>query len=155
MYKKKLLFDINVRGLYDKKTNKIYFSILDIIRGFTNAKNPREYWNKLKKKLIYENSKVIKEIKYMKLPNKKGKHKVNEVLNIEGILRIILMLPSSKAEMFRTKILDIIKSNLFFYMTPSEIIRNIINDYEKYKYYNNKLINKLCGYIEITWLKNC
>lgn len=154
MYKKKLLFNLNVRGLYDKKTNKAYFSILDTIKSFTNTNNPKKFWCDLKRRLAYENSKVLNEVKCMKLPNKKGKLQYTEVLNIEGIIRIIIMLPSIKAEMFRTWIIDIIKSNLLYYIKPSEIINNVIKDYECHDSYDNEFIKRICSHVEITWLKN-
>ena len=46
----KLFEKSNVRSYYEEKSEKWYFSIIDIILILTESKNPRRYWSDLTKK---------------------------------------------------------------------------------------------------------
>lgn len=88
----------------DKQIRKVwlneqwYFSIIDVIEVTTDSKNPRNYWNVLKKRFTEKEKLDIDNIiLYAPLLASNGKEYKAEVTNTEGILRIIMSIPSPKA----------------------------------------------------------
>ena len=76
---------------------EMYFSVIDIIEALTDSPNPRNYWSMLKKRdeQLYT---VCVQLK-MKAPD--GRLRETDCANTEGVLRIIMSVPSPKAEPFR------------------------------------------------------
>ncbi len=74
-----------------------YFSIIDIIEILTESKKPSNYWDTLKRR---ENqlSAICGKFKF---PAPDGKMRATECANTEGVLRIIMSIPSPKAEPFK------------------------------------------------------
>jgi DNA-damage-inducible protein D len=73
---------------------EMYFSIIDIIEILTDSPNPSRYWTNLKsrEKVLYPN--WVK----LKLFGLDGKARPSDCANTEGVLRIIMAVPSPKAE---------------------------------------------------------
>ena len=79
-----------------------YFSIIDVIEALTETERPRKYWNDLKKKLTTEGyNETSEKIGQLKMRAADGKSRLTDCANTEGILRIIMSVPSPKAEPFR------------------------------------------------------
>ncbi len=74
-----------------------YFSINDIIEVLSGTDNPRQYWTKVKKNLILE-SQLQPFWLQLKLMSADGKNYKTDCANTEGILRIVMSVPSPKAE---------------------------------------------------------
>lgn len=81
--------------------DKWFFSIIDIIAVLTDSPRPRKYWSELKIKLIEEGSEVSDKIGQLKLIAEDGKLRETDVVDTEGIFRIIQSIPSKKAEPFK------------------------------------------------------
>jgi DNA-damage-inducible protein D len=80
---------------------EIWFSIYDVIEILTNTTNPKRYWNDLKKRDSELDSKGGTQISYpLKMQTLGGKQNVI-CANTEGVLRIIMSVPSPKAEPFK------------------------------------------------------
>ena len=77
-----------------------FFSIVDVIEVLTDATQPRTYWAKLKKK-ITEESELLPIWQQLKLKSADGKFYKTDVANTEGLLRIVMSIPSPKAEPFK------------------------------------------------------
>ena len=77
-----------------------YFSIVDVIEVLTNATQPRTYWAKLKKKIADE-SQLLPIWQQLKLKSDDGKTYKTDCANTEGVLRIVMAIPSPKAEPFK------------------------------------------------------
>ena len=77
-----------------------YFSIVDVIEVLTNATQPRTYWAKLKKKIADE-SQLLTIWQQLKLKSDDGKTYKTDCANTEGVLRIVMAIPSPKAEPFK------------------------------------------------------
>ena len=76
-----------------------YFSIIDVIEALTETERPRKYWNDLKKKLTTEGyNETSEKIGQLKMKATDGKSRLTDCANTEGILRIIMSVPSPKAE---------------------------------------------------------
>jgi DNA-damage-inducible protein D len=79
---------------------EMYFSIVDIISVLTDAAQPRTYWAKLKKKITDE-SQLLPIWKQLKLKSDDGKNYSTDCVNTEGVLRVLMSVPSPKAEPFK------------------------------------------------------
>ena len=71
-----------------------YFSIIDIIEILTDSPQPNAYWGKMKKREL-ELLPIWQQFKFL-APD--GKMRSTDCANIEGILRIVMSVPSFKAE---------------------------------------------------------
>jgi DNA-damage-inducible protein D len=71
-----------------------YFSVVDIIAVLTDSVKPRDYWSVLKKR----EPQLPTICRQLKLPSKDGKHYATDCANTEGVLRIVMSVPSPKAE---------------------------------------------------------
>jgi DNA-damage-inducible protein D len=71
-----------------------YFSIVDVIEFLTDSPNPRNYWSMLKRKenQLYT---IPVQLKMLSPDNKRYK---TDAANTEGVLRIVMSVPSPKAE---------------------------------------------------------
>ena len=74
-----------------------YFSIVDIVVILGDSNNPNRYWTDLKRK-IQKESQSYDFIVSMKLAGKDGRKRMTDCANTEGVLRIIMSIPSPKAE---------------------------------------------------------
>jgi prophage antirepressor-like protein len=74
-----------------------YFAIIDVIETLTDSLSPKTYWDKLK----------VREFQpppfwgRLKLKAKDGKERLTDCANTEGVFRIIMSVPSPKAEPFK------------------------------------------------------
>ncbi len=71
-----------------------YFSVVDIIEVLTDSPIPRNYWNILKKR---ENQ-LHTICMQLKLTAQDGRQRSTDCANTEGVLRIVMSIPSPKAE---------------------------------------------------------
>lgn len=76
---------------------KWYFSVVDVIEVLTDSPNPRVYWGVLKGR----ESQLFTNCKQLKLASTDGKKYATDCANTEGLLRIIMSIPSPKAEPFK------------------------------------------------------
>ena len=76
-----------------------YFSIIDIIAVLTDSPSPNTYWEKVKKRMKTE---MLNELSpnwgRLKMLAADGKMRSTDTANTEGILRIVMSVPSPKAE---------------------------------------------------------
>jgi DNA-damage-inducible protein D len=90
---------------------EMYFSIVDIIGVLTDAAQPRTYWAKLKKKITDE-SQLLPIWKQLKLKSDDGKSYSTDCVNTEGVLRILMSVPSPKAEPFKLWLAEVGKQTI-------------------------------------------
>ena len=90
-----------IRRHWDKKAEKWYFSVVDIVQILTNQQSyqtARKYWNKLSERLKKEGSEVVTKCHRLKLEAADGKQYLTDVADVETLLRLIQSIPSPKAE---------------------------------------------------------
>ena len=77
-----------------------YFSIVDVIEILTESKQPRRYWTELKQKLLKEDNAIqlLEKIEQLKMLSPDNKRYKTDAANTEGVLRIVMSVPSPKAE---------------------------------------------------------
>ncbi len=90
-----------------------FFSIIDIIEILTESPTPRKYWDKVKRKLkeegINETSPIWRQFKLMASDDKL---RLTDCANTEGVLRIIMSVPSPKAEPFKQWMAQVSKERI-------------------------------------------
>ncbi|MEK7168397.1 MAG: BRO family protein [Patescibacteria group bacterium] len=91
----------NIRRHWDKKREKWYFSVVDIISVLIDQPNftkARKYWNKLSERLRKEGSEVVTKCHQLKLMASDGKRYMTDAADVETLFRLIQSVPSPKAE---------------------------------------------------------
>ena len=76
---------------------ELWFSVVDIIEVLTNSKDPSDYWTTIKRR---ENQlpTICRKFKFLATD---GKMRATDCANTEGVLRIIMSVPSPQAEPFK------------------------------------------------------
>jgi DNA-damage-inducible protein D len=91
--------DIKIRKVWYNE--QWYFSIIDIIEILTDSPQPSSYWNKVKKQIEKE-SQSLRFWQRLKVVSSDGKKYLTDCTNTDGIFRIIMSVPSPKAEPLKT-----------------------------------------------------
>lgn len=129
------LFEGNeIRSVWDSEKEDYYFSVVDVIITLTHSDRPRKYWNDLKKKLENEGSELSGKIGQLKLKSSDGKYYNQDVLDTEGILRLIESVPSPNAEPFKMWLASLGKERIDDVFDPSKGIDKMIDYYLKKGY---------------------
>jgi DNA-damage-inducible protein D len=74
--------------------NEWFFSVVDVIEVLTDSPQPSRYWNAIKKK----EGQLFANCEKLKLAGLDGKARPSDCANTEGVFRIIMSVPSPKAE---------------------------------------------------------
>ena len=88
--------DIPVRAVWDEETSKWWFCATDVAEVLTKSKNPRSYWNAIKRR----NPQLSTICRQLKLTAKDGKKYLTDVVDEEGINSVIAIIPSKKTLVF-------------------------------------------------------
>lgn len=92
----------NIRRVYDEKSEKWYFSVVDIIAVLIDQKDfqtARKYWNKLKERLVsVEESQLVTICHQLKMKASDGKYYLTDTMDVESLLRLVQSISSPKAE---------------------------------------------------------
>ena len=83
-----------IRTVFDKEEEKYYISVVDVVGILTESNNPRKYWSVLKTRLKKEGSELATNCSQLKLKASDGKYYMTDVVDIEGMFRIIESIPS-------------------------------------------------------------
>ena len=95
----KIFNNETIRTVWDKEDEKYYISIVDLVGVLVESDSPRKYWNWLKNKLKKEEDFQLSSItRQLKLKSSDGKYYNTDVVDIEGMFRIIESIPSKNAE---------------------------------------------------------
>ncbi len=94
----KIFNDKTIRTVWDKEDEKYYISVVDIVGVLSESKDGRKYWNKLKQRLKEEGNETVTNCHQLKLRAQDGKYRLTDVVDIEGMFRIIESVPSKNAE---------------------------------------------------------
>lgn len=118
-----------------------YFVLVDVIAALTESKDPKQYVEKLRKRDKELDSYIRTNCTYVGLKGDTGKTRKYLCANTEGVLRIVMSVPSPKAEPIRVWLAEVGKER-FEEMEQPElgVKRNL-------EYYKSK------GYTD-EWIKN-
>ena len=94
----KIFNNETIRTVWDKENEKYYISVVDIVGVLSGSDNPRNYWKVLKHRLKKEGNESVTICNQLKLKSSDGKYYNTDVVDIEGMFRIIESIPSKNAE---------------------------------------------------------
>ena len=114
-----------------------YFSIVDIIGILTDSPKPRVYWGVLKGR----ESQLFTSCKQLKMKATDGKARLTDAANTEGVLRIIMSIPSPKAEPFKLWLAQVGKQHLDEIENP-ELLTDRQSDIYRAKGYPEEWIGR-------------
>ena len=104
--------------------------MVDVINALAEPKEPRKYWNDLKRKLQNEGSELSEKIGQLKMKSlKDGKMYNTDTLDTKGILRLIESVPSPKAEPFKIWLANLGSERVDEVFDPSIGIDKMIDFY--------------------------
>jgi DNA-damage-inducible protein D len=75
-----------------------YFSVVDIVEVLTDSPKPKRYWTDLKRRSEKETGQGYAFCVPLKLTATDGRQRLTDCANTQGVLRIIMSVPSPKAE---------------------------------------------------------
>lgn len=155
----KLFNNETIRTIWDKEKEKYYISVVDIIRVLTESSDPRKYWNKLKQRLKEEGNETVTVCHQLKLKAQDGKYRLTDVVDIEGMFRIIESIPSKNAEPIKGWLARLGKERINETFDPSITIQRAIDNYRKKGYSEEWIIKRIKGIqdrkkLTDTWKEN-
>ena len=130
-----------IRSIWDKEKEDYYYSVVDVIGALTDSTNPRKYWSVLKTRLKREGSELTTICSQLKMLSSDGKMHNRDVLDTEGIFRLIESVPSPKAEPFKMWLATLGKERVDEVFDP-EIAVNRAIDYYRNRGYSDKWISE-------------
>ena len=131
-----------IRTVWDKEQEKYFISVVDIVGVLAESSEPRKYWNWLKNKLKKEESFETSSItRQLKLKAQDGKYRMTDVVDIEGMFRIIESVPSKNAEPIKQWLAKLGSERIDETFDPSLAAQRAIDLYRA-KGYDEKWIAK-------------
>lgn len=94
----KIFNNETIRTVWDKEQEKYFISVVDIVGVVSESDNPRNYWKVLKHRLKQVGNESVTSCNQLKLKSSDGKYYNTDVVDIEGMFRIIESIPSKNAE---------------------------------------------------------
>jgi hypothetical protein len=152
MQKKIQIFEKQpVRAVWDKESEKWWFSIIDIITVLTDQPDyskARNYWKWLKNKLKEEGSELVSNTNQLKLTAPDGKNRLTDVADTEQVLRLVQSIPNKKAEPFKMWLAKVGNERVDETIDPELSIDRAIQNYRRLGYSEN-WINQRIKSIEV------
>ena len=137
----KIFENKKVRTVWNPDEEKYYISVVDIVEILTESSNPRHYWNVLKSRLKEEGNETVTNCDQLKLLAKDGKYRLTDVVDLEGMFRIIESIPSKKAEPIKLWLARLGKERIDEEYDPEITINRALEAYRR-KGYSDDWINQ-------------
>lgn len=139
----KMFKDKTIRTIWNKDEEKYYISVIDIVNALmeNNYQDSRNYWKVLKHRLKKEGNETVTRCNQLKLKAQDGKYRSTDVVDIEGMFRIIESIPSPNAEPMKLWLAGLGKERIDEVFDPSIIVQRAIDTYRT-KGYNEEWIIK-------------
>ncbi|MEG0977049.1 MAG: Bro-N domain-containing protein [Bacilli bacterium] len=137
-----------IRSLWDVEKEEYYFSVVDVINALTDSPNPRKYWSVLKGRLKNEGSQLTTKCSQLKLMSKDGKYYNQDVLDTEGIFRLIESVPSPHAEPFKMWLATLGKERIDEVYDPEITVNRAISYYRNHGYSDEWIKSRLIGILD-------
>ena len=125
----KIFNNETIRTVWDKDDEKYYVSVVDIVGVISESKDGRKYWNKLKQRLKEEGNETVTNCHQLKLKAQDGKYRATDVVDIEGMFRIIESIPSKNAEPIKQWLAKLGSERIDEVFDPSLAAQRAINIY--------------------------
>ena len=136
-----------VRTIWIESEEKWYFSIKDVILVLADAKDPKDYISKMRRREP-ELAKGWGQIVHPLVVRTPGGPQKENFANLEGMFRIIQSIPSKKAEPFKRWLAQVGAERIHQMQDPELGIQQSLQDYKRLGYSDN-WINQRLKSIEI------
>lgn len=130
-----------IRTIWNSDEEKFYISVVDIINVLVESKDASAYWRKLKQRLKNEGNETVTNCHSLKLIAKDGKKRMTDVVDIEGMFRLIESIPSKKAEPIKLWLARLGKERIDEEYDPELTINRALETYKR-KGYSDEWINQ-------------
>ena len=138
-----------IRSIWDGEKEEYYFSVVDVIAALTESGRERKYWSDIKSDLRKEGSQLSEKIGQLKMKSKKdGKMYLTDVLDTEGIFRLIESIPSKKAEPFKMWLASLGKERIDEVFDPEIAVNRAVEYYRKRGYDDEWIKSRLTGIVD-------
>ena len=137
----KIFNNETIRTVWDKEDEKYYISVVDIVGVVSESKDKQSYWRKLKQRLREEGNETVTNCHALKLKAQDGKYRLTDVVDIEGMFRIIESIPSKNAEPIKVWLAKLGSERIDEVFDPSLAAQRSIDIYRA-KGYDEKWIAK-------------
>ena len=137
-----------IRSIWDSEKEDYYFSVVDVIEILTESPRPRKYWNALKTKLNEEGSQLSSKLGQLKMLAKDGKLRETDVLDTQGIFRLIESIPSPKAEPLKVFLAKVGSERIDEVFDPELSIKRGIDYYRRKRYSDKWIESRLKGILD-------
>ncbi len=138
-----------IRRQWDDRSEKWYFSVVDVIAALTGSDNPQVYWRVMKKRLIDEGSnETVTKCNGLKMIAPDGKMRLTDAADTEVLLRLVQSIPSPNAEPLKLWLAQVGYERLEETADPEIAINRALKTYLA-KGYSLNWINQRLKSIEI------
>ena len=137
----KMFNNETIRTIWDNEQEKYFISVVDIVGVISDSKDKQSYWRKLKQRLREEGNETVTNCHQLKLKAQDGKYRMTDVVDIEGMFRIIESIPSKNAEPIKQWLAKLGSERIDETFDPSITVQRAIDTY-RIKGYDEKWIFK-------------
>ena len=137
----KVFDDKKIRTVWNRDEEKYYISVVDIIDTLVESNDASAYWRKLKQRLKEEGNETVTNCHSLKMMAKDGKYRLTDVVDIEGMFRLIESIPSKKAEPIKLWLAKLGKERIDEEFDPEITINRALEAYKR-KGYSDEWINQ-------------
>ena len=141
----KLFNNETIRTVWDNEQEKYFISVVDIVRILTDSDNPQVYWRVMKKRLKDEGNETVTNCNALKLKAQDGKYRMTDVVDIEGMFRIIESIPSKNAKPIKQWLAHLGKERIDETFDPSITVQRAIDTYRAKGYPEEWIIKRIKG----------
>lgn len=139
----KLFNNKRIRTVWNDEEEKYYISVVDVVGVLTDSEyqQARNNWKVIKFRLKKEGNQSVTKCNQLKLKSSDGKYYMTDVVDIEGMFRIIESIPSKKAEPIKQWLAHIGSERIDEIFRPSIAAERAIELYRA-KGYDEKWISE-------------
>ena len=134
-----------IRTVWNREEQKYYISVVDIVGVLSESDNPRNYWKVLKHRLKKEGNESVTNCNQLKLKSSDGKYYNTDVVDIEGIFRIIESISSTNAEPIKLWLARLGRERIDEVFDPSITVQRAIDTYRANGYDEEWIIKRIKG----------
>jgi len=143
----KMFNDKTIRTVWNKDEEKYYISVIDIVNALmeNDYQDSRNYWKVLKHRLKKEGNETVTNCNQLKLKAQDGKYRSTDVVDIEGMFRIIESIPSPNAEPMKLWLARLGNERIDEVFDPSITVQRAIDTYRAKGYDEDWIIKRIKG----------
>ncbi len=132
-----------IRTVWNADEEKFYISVVDVISALndTEYQASRNYWKVLKNRLKKEGNETVTNCNQLKMESQDGKSRLTDVVDIEGMFRLIESVPSKNAEPVKLWLARLGKERIDEEFDPEITINRALEAYRR-KGFSDDWINQ-------------